>query len=108
MRLLRAVRLDDSDQRALADEGAAEDGEWLILGGHTVCDLAQGHRALRCHCDTTFVVAGSLRRCTIAEVAEIDALAYERVMALLARHFLEALEAPSAKAAEAAAQEECA
>jgi hypothetical protein len=108
MRFLRAVRLDDSDARVLADEGAAKDGEWLVSGGYAVCDLARGHRAPRCHCDTTFVVAGSSRRCTIAEVAEIDAPAYQRLKALLARHFLEALGAPSPEVAEAAAEEECA
>jgi hypothetical protein len=108
MKFLRAVRLDDSDLRVLAEEGAAEDGEWLVSGGYAVCDLAQGHRAPRCHCDTTFVVAGSQRRCTIAEVVGIDAPAYEEVMALLARHFLKALGAPSTEAARAAAEEECA
>jgi hypothetical protein len=108
MKFLRAVRLDDSDLRVLAEEGAAEDGEWLVSGGYAVCDLARGHRAPRCHCDTTFIVAGSQRRCTIAEVVEIDAPDYERVMALLARHFLEALGAPSGEVAEAAAKDECA
>lgn len=108
MRFLKAVRLDDSDLRVLAEEGAAEDGEWLVSGGYAVCDLASGHRVPHCHCDTTFVVAGSRRRCTIAEVAEIDEAEYARLKALLAQHFLEALGAPSWEVAEAAAGEECA
>ena len=108
MRFLRAVRLDDSDARVLSEEGAAEDGEWLVSGGYAVCDLARGHRTARCHCDSTFVAAGSGRRCTIAEVVEIDAPEYERVKALTAQYFLEALGAPSPEVATAAAEDECA
>lgn len=108
MRFLRAVRLDDSDARLFSEDGAAEDGEWVVSGGYAVCDLAHGHRAPRCRCDSTFVAAGSARRCTIAEVAEIEAPEYERVKALLAKYFLEALGAPSPEAATAAAEDECA
>lgn len=108
MRFLRAVRLDDSDAHLLSEGGAAEDGEWLVSGGYAVCDLARGHRAARCRCDSTFVAAGSARRCTIAEVAEIDEPEYERLKALLAEYFLEALGAPSLEAATAAAEDECA
>ena len=109
MKFLKAVRLDDSDARILADEGgAAADGEWVVSGGYAVCDLAQGHRAPRCHCDTTFVAAGSRRRSTIAEVAEIGAAAYEELKQSLARHFLEDLGAPTVDAARAAAEDECA
>ena len=109
MKFLKAVRLDDSDARILADEGgAAVDGEWVVSGGYAVCDLAQGHRAPRCHCDTTFVAAGSRRRSSIAEVAEIGAPAYEELKQSLARHFLEDLGAPTVDAARAAAEDECA
>jgi hypothetical protein len=109
MKFLKAVRLDDSDARVHAGEGgAAEDGEWVVSGGYAVCDLAQGHRSPRCHCDTTFVAAGARRRCTVAEVTEMDAAAYERVKLALARHLLEDLGAPTAEAAAAAAEEECA
>lgn len=108
MRFLRAVRLDDSDARVLSGDGAAEDGEWLVSGGYAVCDLARGHRTPRCHCDSTFVVAGCSRRCTIAEVAEIEEPEYERVKGLLASYFLETLGAPSLEAATAAAEDECA
>src|SRR6202008_588785 len=77
-------------------------------GGYAVCDLATGHRVPRCRCDSTFVAAGARRRCTIAEVADIEAAAYERVRDALARHFLEELGAPTPEAARAAAEDECA
>ena len=109
MKFLKAVRLDDSDARILADEGgAAVDGEWVVSGGYAVCDLARGHRTPRCHCDTTFIAAGSRRRTTIAEVSEIEAATYEELKQSLARHFLEDLGAPTADAARAAAEDECA
>ena len=108
MKFLKAVRLDDSDDRVFeAEGGAAADGEWVVSGGYAVCDLARGHRTPHCHCDTTFVAAGAQRRCTIAEVAEIDAAAYEGIKAALAKHFLEELGAPSPEAARAAAEDEC-
>jgi hypothetical protein len=109
MKFLKAVRLDDSDARILADEGgAAADGEWVVSGGYAVCDLARGHRQPRCHCDTTFVAAGSRRRATLAEVSEIEAEAYAALKEALARHFLEDLGAPSPEVARAAAEDECA
>jgi hypothetical protein len=109
MKFLKAVRLDDSDARILAEEGgAAQDGEWVVSGGYAVCDLAQGHRTPRCHCDTTFIAAGSRRRCTIAEVAEIGESMLEQLKEDLARFFLAELGAPSLEAARAAAADECA
>lgn len=109
MKFLKAVRLDDSDARILAEEGgAAEDGQWVVSGGYAVCDLAQGHRTPRCHCDTTFIAAGTRRRCTVAEVAEIDETDCEQVKQALARHFLEDLGAPTLESARAAAEDECA
>ena len=107
MKLLKAVRLDDSDERILAQEGgAAADGEWVVSGGYAVCDPARGHRTPACHCESTFVAVGSRRRCTLAEIAEIDADAYERLREALERHFLDDLGAPSPEAAGAAAREE--
>ena len=109
IKFLKAVRLDDSDARIFAGEGgAAEDGEWVVSGGYAVCDLAQGHRAARCHCDSTFVAAGARRRCTLAEVSEIDEAAYAQVKQALSRHFLEELGAPTVEAARTAADDECA
>jgi hypothetical protein len=109
MKFLKAVRLDDSDDRILAEAGgAAQDGEWVVSGGYAACNLAQGHRVPHCRCDTTFVAAATRRRCTIAEVADIDEAAYEQVRQALARHFLEDLGAPTQEAARAAAEDECA
>jgi hypothetical protein len=109
MKFLKAVRLDDSDARILAEEsGAAQDSEWVVSGGYAVCDLAHGHRTPRCHCDTTFIAASSSSRCTIAEVSEIDAAAFEQLQENLARYFLAELGAPSLEAARAAAADECA
>lgn len=109
MKFLKAVRLDDSDARIYAEEGgAADDGEWLVSGGYAVCDLATGHRRPPCHCDTTFVGVGSHGRCTIAEVAEINATMYADLSERLAQHFLNDLGAPSLEAAREAAKEECA
>lgn len=108
MKFLKAVRLDESDARILADEGgAADDGEWVVSGGYAVCDLARGHRIPRCHCDTTFIAAGTRRRCTIAEVVEIDEAVFGQLKEALARHFLEDLGAPTPEAATAAAADEC-
>jgi hypothetical protein len=108
VKFLKAVRLDDSDARIYAAEGgAAEDGEWVVSGGYAACDLAQGHRRSPCHCDSTFVAAGSRRRCTLAEVAEIDEQTYTAVRDALAQHFIDELGAPSAEA-RTAADEECA
>jgi hypothetical protein len=109
MKFLKAVRLDESDDRLLAETGgAARDGEWVVSGGYAACNLAAGHRLPRCFCDTTFIAAGGRRRCTIAEVAEIDEAAYGALREALARHFLEDLGAPSLEAARAAAEDECA
>ena len=107
MKFLKAVRLDDSDDRILAAEGgAAVDGEWVVSGGYAVCDLGQGHRSPQCHCESTFVAVGSRRRCTIAEVAEIDPATSEQVKEALVRHFVEELGAPSMDAARTVAEEE--
>lgn len=109
MKFLRAVRLDDSDDRLLAGTGgAARDGEWVVSGGYAVCDLAAGHRVARCRCDTTFVAAGARRRCTVAEVAEIDEAAYEQVKEALAQHFFGERGAPTPETARGAAEDECA
>jgi hypothetical protein len=109
MKFLKAVRLDDSDARVLADQGgAADEGEWVVSGGYAACDLAHGHRRPHCHCDTTFIAVASARRCTIAEVADIEAAAYDRLKDALSRYFLDELGAPSLEAARAAAEDECA
>ena len=107
MKFLKAVRLDDSDERILAAEGgAAAGGEWVVSGGYAVCDLTHGHRAPQCHCESTFVAVASRRRCTIAEVVEIDPATYGQLKDALVHHFVEDLCAPSLEAAISAAEEE--
>jgi len=109
VKFLKAVRLDDSDDRVYAAEGgAARDGEWVVSGGYAACDLAAGHGRTPCHCDTTFIAAGSARRCTIAEVADIDAETYGTVCSALAEYLFRELGAPDEPAARAAAEDECA
>jgi hypothetical protein len=109
MKFLKAVRLDDSDDRLLATTGgAATDGEWAVSGGYGACELAQGHRAPGCRCDSTFMAAGTQRRCTLAEVCEIDEPTYQRLKQALALHFLKDLGAPDDERALAAAEDECA
>ncbi len=109
MRFLKAVRLDDSDDRILAaGGGAAREGEWVVSGGYATCDLASGHRVPGCRCDTTFIAAGAPRRCTLAEVAEMDEAEYQVVKAALARHLVEDLGAPTPEIARVAAEDECA
>lgn len=109
MKFLKAVRLDDSDARIYAGEGAgaATDGEWVVSGGYAVCDLAAGHCRPRCHCDTTFVGVASHGRCTIAEVADIEPATFAQLSEHLTQHFLDDLGAPSREVAQRAAEEEC-
>lgn len=109
MKFLKAVRLDESDGRVYVQEGAAEDGEWLVCGGYAVCDLASGqHFRPHCHCDTSFIGLATFGRCTIAEVVEIDEATYHKYIETLTRYFLNSLGAPSEEAARALAEEEVA
>ncbi len=109
MKFLKAVRLDASDEKIFAPEGAAEDGEWLTSGGFAVCDLSGGqHRRPHCHCLDSFVAVGSLKRCTIAEVTQIGEPEYRQVVELMVRFFMDGLGAPSEEAAREVAEEEAA
>lgn len=109
MKFLKAVRLDVSDEKVYAADGAAQDGQWLVSGGYAVCDLASGgHRRPGCRCDSSFVAAASLKRCTIAEVAEIDDATYRALIDAMVRHFVDHLGAPGEEAARAVAEEEAA
>lgn len=109
MKFLKAVRLDNPEDRILAESGgAALDSEWVVSGGYAACDLQHGHRTPHCRCDTSFIAAGSQRRCTLAEITEIDDEVYEQVKQALARHFLDELGAATPESAMAAAEDECA
>ena len=46
-KLLRAVRLDDSDEQVFRSCGAAKDGEPVVTGGFATCDFANAPRCSR-------------------------------------------------------------
>ena len=72
-KLLRAVRLDDSDEQVFRSCGAEKDGEWVVTGGYAVCDFAKAPRCSpACHCECSFVAVESRARCSIAEVVEVS------------------------------------
>ena len=106
-KLLRAVRLDDSDDHVFRSCGAAADGAWVVSGGFAVCDFDGSPQCQpACHCESSFLALGSRHRCSIAEVTEVtDAEAEEQVQAL-AWHLVKAYGAPSWEAAHRVAEEE--
>jgi hypothetical protein len=109
VKFLKAVRLDTSDSLVNSQEGAAQDGEWLVSGGYAVCDpTGATHRTPNCHCLTSFIGVVSHGRCTIAEVVEIDKSEYQQVIERLVRHLVDDLGAPTLEAAGAVAEEEAA
>ena len=72
-KLLRAVRLDDSDDHIFRGCGAARDGEAVVSGGFAVCDFETAPRCdPPCHCGSSFLAIGSRARCSIAEVVEVS------------------------------------
>ena len=106
-KLLRAVRLDDSDEQVFRAVGAARDGEWVVSGGYAVCAFDSAPQCdPACHCESSFVAVGTRLRCTIAEVAEVDDAAMEEQVEALAWHLVKAWNAPSYEAARALAEEE--
>ena len=106
-KLLRAVRLDDSDDQVFRACGAAKDGEPVVTGGYAVCDFSGERRCdPSCHCEASFVAAGSAARCTIAEVCEVTPAELEAQADALAWHLVKAWGAPSWEAAREVAAEE--
>lgn len=106
-RLLRAVRLDDSDQHIFGTAGAARDGEWVTTGGFAVCDFENAPRCdPPCHCQASFLAVGSTARCSVAEVTEASGEEAEQVADALAWHFVKVWGAPSWEVARRAAQDE--
>jgi len=106
-KLLRAVRLDDSDDQVFRACGAAKDGEPVVTGGYAVCDFSGERRCdPSCHCEASFVAAGSAARCTIAEVCEVTPAELEAQVDALAWHLVKAWGAPSWEAAREVAAEE--
>jgi hypothetical protein len=106
-KLLRAVRLDDSDQHVFKACGAAKDGEWVVTGGYAVCDFANAPRCdPACHCESSFLALGSRARCSIAEVVEVPESGVDEQIEALAWHLVRGWGAPSYDAAHRVAEEE--
>jgi hypothetical protein len=106
-KLLRAVRLDDSDDQVFRACGAAKDGVPVVTGGYAVCDFTGERRCdPSCHCEASFVAAGSAARCTIAEVVDASEEEFAAQADALARHLVKAWGAPSWEAARGVADEE--
>jgi hypothetical protein len=106
-KLLRAVRLDDSDDHLFKVHGAAAEGDWVVTGGYAVCDFANAPRCdPRCHCESSFLALESRRRCTIAEVVEVSEEELEARTDALAWHLVRGWGAPSWEVAHKVAREE--
>jgi hypothetical protein len=106
-KLLRAVRLDDSDDHVFRACGAARDGEPVVTGGYAVCDFARTRKCdPSCRCDSSFLAVGSRARCSIAEVVEASEAELEQQVDTLAWHLVRAWHAPSWDAARTLAEEE--
>ena len=106
-KLLRAVRLDDSDEQVFRGCGAAADGAWVTTGGFAVCDFDDDPKCQpACHCESSFLSVGARTRCSIAEVAEATEAEVEEQLDALAWHLVKAWGAPSWDAARRVAEEE--
>ncbi len=106
-KLLRAVRLDDSDEHVFRGCGAAADGQWVVTGGYAACDFDTAPRCdPACHCESSFVALASRSRCSIAEVAEATQEEVDGQVDALAWHLVRAWNAPSYEAARALAEDE--
>ncbi len=96
-KLLRAVRLDDSDEHVFRSCGAAQDGEWVTTAGFAVRDALS---------QDSFMAIASPARCTIAEVVEVGEPEVEAQIEAFAWTLVKAWHAPSWAAARALAEEE--
>ncbi len=106
-KLLRAVRLDDSDDHIFRAIGAAKDGEPVVTGGFAVCEFDTAPRCdPPCHCHSSFLAIHSRARCSIAEVREVTGEELETEIEAFAWHLVKAWNAPSWEAARALAEEE--
>jgi hypothetical protein len=106
-KLLRAVRLDDSDDHVFRGCGAAPDGAWVVTGGFAVCDFDRTPRCdPACHCESSFLAVGARSRCSIAEVTEASEAQLAEQVDALAWHLVKVWGAPSWEAAHRAAEDE--
>jgi len=106
-KFLKAVRLDDSDDHLFRTHGAARDGEWVVSGGYATCDFTRAPRCEpRCRCECSFLVLEGRRRCSIAEVVEVDDSELEAHADALAWFLVKGWGAPSWEAARRVAEEE--
>jgi hypothetical protein len=106
-KLLRAVRLDDSDDHVFRGCGAAADGEPVVSGGFAACDFDIAPRCdPPCHCESSFIALGSRARCSIAEVAEVSEAELEEQVDTLAWTLVKTWKAPSWEAARRVAEDE--
>jgi hypothetical protein len=106
-KLLRAVRLDDSDDHLFKAHGAAREGEWMVSGGYAACDSANAPQCdPRCHCESSFVALEGRRRCSIAEVAEVTGEEFEARTDALAWFLVKGWGAPSWEVARRVAEDE--
>ena len=106
-KLLRAVRLDDSDDHVFRACGAARDGEPVVTGGFAVCDFDTAPACdPACHCSSSFLAIGSRARCSIAEVVEVTEAEADAQADALAWHLVRAWKAPSWEAARKLAGDE--
>jgi hypothetical protein len=106
-KLLRAVRLDDSDEHIFRGFGAAADGEPVVSGGFAACDFDTAPRCdPPCHCQASFIAVGSRARCSIAEVVEVPDAELEAQVEALAWTLVKAWGAPSWDVARRVAEEE--
>jgi hypothetical protein len=92
-KLLRAVRLDDSDDRVFREFGAAKDGEPVVTGGFAGCH-------------SSFLAITSRARCSIAEVREVSDEEVEAETEAFAWHLVRGWSAPSWEAARRLAEDE--
>ena len=106
MKFPRCIRLDASDLNIYTR--AAEPGEWAVPGGfaYADCDPEGLDRKARLAFHSAWLGTESSGHTTLAEVAEIDAAGFERVIEHLARHFVEIYGAPDLAAARPVARAE--
>ncbi len=106
-KLLRAVRLDDSDEHIFRGCGAAADGEPVVSGGFAARDFDSAPRSdPPCHCESSFIALASRARCSIAEVVEVSDAELEEQVEALAWSLVKTWKAPSWDAARRVAEEE--